>query len=362
MADVRALLQPIRPDAPAGADLRTIDNTIGEIREHRRRDHPLAPNPKEADWRATADTSAMALQGKTKDLEIAAYLCEAWTRLRGLEGLRDGLELLDGLVGEFWPHVHPGIEVENGQTLIVAGIRRKWLSWIGSAEEFLESVRSVPLTAALGDDDPLRLMDYEMAMRMEEAQRANQTLYEDMVANHATSPDAWNSAFAATDGEQKQQTHELSKACLELAERLQTRTDELLQPDGMSVNLIPLRDLLEQVRDLHAVGGAIGDAPMAQGFGDAGAPAGGGGATPAAAGGGGGGGPLRSRQDAVRMLREVGAFLRTHEPHSPVSYLVERCVRWLNLGFEELMADLVKTEEGLARMRDTLGLQRDEQG
>ena len=123
MADVSALLHPIRPDAPAGDDLRNVDNTIGEVKEHRRRDNPLMPNPKEADYKSAANVAIAALSNRTKDLEIAAYLVESQTRLEGLSGLRDGLELLLGLVEQFWPHLYPGIEIENGQPVIFHPLR-----------------------------------------------------------------------------------------------------------------------------------------------------------------------------------------------------------------------------------------------
>ena len=167
-------------------------------------------------------------------------------------------------------------------------------------------------------------------------------------------------AWGMSDPDFQRSVMDDSQRCLELIETLQRTGDELLAEGDASVNLIPLRELLESVQGLSAVEGVA--VSQGDGGGDSAAvpagDAGGAPSAPAVAVAPAGAGPLLSRQDAVRSLKEVGSFLRKTEPHSPVSFLIERCVRWLNMGFEEVMQDLVKTEDGLATMRETLGLQR----
>jgi predicted component of type VI protein secretion system len=68
-------------------------------------------------------------------------------------------------------------------------------------------------------------------------------------------------------------------------------------------------------------------------------------------------GPLGSRQDAVRQLGQVAAFFRETEPHSPVSYLVERAARWAALPLADLYREVVKSPEVLARIWETLGIE-----
>jgi hypothetical protein len=38
---------------------------------------------------------------------------------------------------------------------------------------------------------------------------------------------------------------------------------------------------------------------------------------------------------------------------------LERAIRWLNMSFEELLQDIVKAEETIAHVRETLGMHRD---
>lgn len=84
------------------------------------------------------------------------------------------------------------------------------------------------------------------------------------------------------------------------------------------------------------------------------------GAAPAAGGGGGGrmgtSGPIGSRADAFKRLQEIATFLRATEPHSPVSYLVNRAVKWGNMPLEVLLDELIKQKDARDRLRETLGL------
>ena len=68
-----------------------------------------------------------ALSKKSKDLQLAAWLTEALLRQQGAGGLADGLDLLRGLVENFWDSVYP--ELEDGD----AEMRATPLEWVGIA-------------------------------------------------------------------------------------------------------------------------------------------------------------------------------------------------------------------------------------
>ena len=199
MTDLTKLLAAIQPDAPGGADLRRDSTTtlFARLRELRRRDDPATVaqgvEPKEADFQAVAEVCSEALATSTKDLELAAYLTEAWAATRGLAGLADGLALVKALLEGFWPHLQPGLERENGTVEIVAPVRAKWLGWLAGAHEFLTTVRSVELT-----DDGRSLLDYEAAQRMQEKQRVDLPTYEKMLAEGYVTPEQWAKSVAAS--------------------------------------------------------------------------------------------------------------------------------------------------------------------
>ena len=61
----------------------------------------------------------------------------------------------------------------------------------------------------------------------------------------------------------------------------------------------------------------------------------------------------------MRALSAVVRYLRNAEPHSPVSHMLERCVRWLGMSFDQLMQDLMKDPAVVDALREKLGIQAD---
>lgn len=352
MIDVSTLLHPIRPEAPSGADLRTStrDDVFVAVRELRRRDDPaLMPEgvpPKEPDFRGVEARCRKVLASDTKDLELAAYLTEAWTGIEGFAGLAAGLELIAGLVEGFWGDVWPGVEREGAKVEIVGPIRAKWVGWPGNSREFLDTVRAVVLTSGGGGE--LTLLDYEDAVRMEDAQRTNLVQFEEMRKAGRTTPEQWATALAATPPAAIEAIAASVARCVQALDRLAALANERLGDDAPTFRgLRELFDKLAALRAGGAPGAAAPAAPAAAAPG--GEPAGGAGAIVVP-------GALRTRHDAVMALQQVSRFLRANEPHSPVSFLVERCVRWLNMSFEEVMQDLVESSDTMSLVRKTLGI------
>ena len=68
-----------------------------------------------------------------------------------------------------------------------------------------------------------------------------------------------------------------------------------------------------------------------------------------------------NRADAIRRLEAVAAFFRRTEPHSPVSYLVQRAARWGRMPLEEWLQEVIKSADVLGHVQETLGIQRKEE-
>jgi type VI secretion system protein ImpA len=70
-------------------------------------------------------------------------------------------------------------------------------------------------------------------------------------------------------------------------------------------------------------------------------------------------GPIASREEALRRLSEIALFFRKTEPHSPVSYLVQRAVHWGQMPLSRWLEDVIKDTAVLESLRETLGLKTD---
>src|SRR5215831_18022928 len=116
--ELELLLQPISAERPAG-DLLRYDGTYDRIQEARREDDQrlsqgiYQSSPKRADWETGEAICLEALEKRTKDLQIAGWLLEAWLHLRGFRGVEAGLRLLTGLCEAFWDDIYPELEGDN---------------------------------------------------------------------------------------------------------------------------------------------------------------------------------------------------------------------------------------------------------
>lgn len=73
-------------------------------------------------------------------------------------------------------------------------------------------------------------------------------------------------------------------------------------------------------------------------------------------------GPIANRKQAYERLKEVADFLRRTEPHSPVSYLVQRAVKWGDMRLEDVLMELVKDDSVRRSLFETLGVREEKKG
>ncbi|MEY4588685.1 MAG: hypothetical protein RL497_761, partial [Pseudomonadota bacterium] len=65
---------------------------------------------------------------------------------------------------------------------------------------------------------------------------------------------------------------------------------------------------------------------------------------------------LANREQAFKQLTEIAEFFRKTEPHSPVSYMLEKAVRWGNMPLHELMQELINDETTRNRYSELTGV------
>jgi type VI secretion system protein ImpA len=136
------LLNPIAGEDPSGQNLRYAP-VYDKIKEARREDDNAAQGDwkverKVADWPFVVKNAGEMIATKSKDLQLAAWLTEALLKTQGVGGLRDGLDLLKGLIEGFWDTLYP--EIEDGDV----EMRAAPLNWIGGRLD--RAVRDAPLT------------------------------------------------------------------------------------------------------------------------------------------------------------------------------------------------------------------------
>lgn len=362
--DVEALLVPISEDNPAGENLQ-YSGLHDEIREARRADENLEQGDwkrdlKVADWRAVFHLSTQALTDKTKDLQIAAWLAEALVKVHGLAGLRDSLKLMRGLHEQFWESVYPEIDEED------LDARANALAWMD--KQVAIAIKSVQITDASSGPD-FSFIQYEEAKQfdipedlstLETEQLERMEALKAQVAEEGklTSED-WSKAKRTTRRAFFEETYQLLNECWDEYQFLDGVMDEKFgrQTPGLGdikKTLDAVRTLLENIvkekRASEPYAGEGDDVTETAGDDQDYVSEKGQGVTTT-------GGSIKARQDAFRRLSEVADYFRIHEPHSPVSYLVQRAIKWGQMPLELWLEDVIKDGGVLGNLRETLGLQ-----
>lgn len=361
VVDLGALLQPISDEFPSGESLR-YSGLYDEIAEARRADDTLdkgqwQAEQKVADFRRVIELAEPALTSRTKDLQVAAWLCEALIKQHGFAGLRDGLQLISGLHENFWDTLHPEIDEGDmeGRANAVA-----WIDALGAL-----AVKGVPITAGeglsyIGWEDSKR---FDIPENLDSLDSGEQERFAELKVQaereNRVTGNRWRKAVAATRRAFCETTNYALDECFAALDQLNRAVDEKYDRNqapslgqlkkSLEDVQIQVKRLLEEKRREEPSESDAADEMETSADGNGGYIDGE--AFTASASG-----PVRSRKEALKRLGEVAAFFQRTEPHSPVSYLVQRAVKWGNMPLDSWLQDVIKDESVLFQLRETLGL------
>jgi type VI secretion system protein ImpA len=333
--DIESLLSPIADAAPCGSDprldpspvspyqtLKDARLTAADAERNQERGFGDESDAKSADELARKSWSLIASQGQAliastaKDLEVAAWLTEGLLREHRFGGLRDGLQLLSGLVERYWDDVFP-LPDEDGLDARLTPITG--LSGYESEGRLIAPLKKMPLTEG---DVPIAFWQCESAA--------------------AGSVDGGSALAAFANGVQHsspQFVRDLvddGRACLAALAQLEAALEA--RAGGETPSFSRLRDVVAEIVDVvKAYGGeALPDDAVVAEPAVAEMAAAEVAEVPAA----GAGRPL-DRQAAIRQLEELARFFRRTEPHSPIAYALDNLVRRGRMTFPELIEELI---------------------
>jgi type VI secretion system ImpA family protein len=334
LPEIASLLAPISAEKPSGDSLR-FDAVYDDIKRMREEDDPTLPQGvwqrelKRANWPGIAELAAEALSTRSKDLQLAVWLTEAWTKMHAFAGLGHGVRLIAALCGAFWETLHP--QIEEGST----DARVSPIAWL-AGEKFLFTVKCVPITAPAGDDGvAYAWKDWEVSRR-EPAQTG-------VLVSASVTPAPF---FAALSRDVAAAVAAIDELKAQLTDRLGERDAPSLTP--LRTALTEIDEFVARVRQDHPDAEEMPAMELVPQPSD-GAPAEGGAYTEAR-------GPIANRAEAYARLREAADYLLRTEPHSPVPYLVRRAITWGNMPLAEVLEQLMQKNSDLATIYMLLGI------
>lgn len=367
--DINDLLKPIEEDRPTGVDLRldasplssyqTIKTARSAARDAEKNNlYTEGGGDADEHWRRILTLAPKILQQESKDLEVATWLTEAMVRRYGFQGLRDSLQLIAGLIEHFWENLYP-MPDEDGMETRVAPL----VGLNGSSNDgvLIAPIRRIPLTEGYSPG-PFAYYQYQQAVDVERTTNddAREAKAEKLGFTLA------NIEQAVAESSETFFVDLLDDITLSITScrTIETLLDALCDSDDAPSTRTIVATLEESRSAIHHIAKhklpVIADAtatedetsPSANESKGKAASSGNTAAVIANA--------LVSRDAAFKQLLEIAQFFRKTEPHSPVSYALEKAVKWGNMPLEDLIVELIPESSARKHFSELTGVKSNE--
>jgi len=344
LIDITTLIQPISAENAVGEDVRnnlSPSSTYAEIKSARNsaraaeRNSMFDGGSTEAieNWHKIAKLAPQILSTESKDLEIACWYTEALIRKAGFQGLRDGFSLIRQLIEQYWHEgLYPAAD-EDGVETRVAAI--SGLNGEGTEGVLLAPIRSTHITDDI-QPGPFSLWQYKQAVdikrisntktRSEQISKVGFSMDDiDRVVEQSSPTWFGNLRDDVTEclAEYRNISSLLSEHCGNHDVPATSKIIELLEETLGAISHIakhkfpaavvdnsPEEQILSEPSDAGLPGDILSNVPD-------------------------------SRDEAFRQLANISDFFRRTEPHSPISYILDRAVTWGGMSLDELINELI---------------------
>jgi type VI secretion system protein ImpA len=328
MTELLALLNEVSAEAPCGgyleydpAYLELAKNIVGKIEDPITGEKAQPPN-----WRDIQKQSLALLQ-RSKDLQVVLYLLRSLIHLDGVEGFRDGLALLEGLLVKYWENIHPALDPDDG---FDPTARVNIIEELSHFETVLRPLTLVPLvdSKALGR---FCLRDVHIATDKMD------------VPEGVTKPDIniIKAAFLDITPETMTASYQALNESANLLKQLDNLvTDKVGIGNGpdLSAAQALLKEMMH-VFDQYAPAGFTTGESVADDIGDAGGQQASN--TSSVVRQQAGVGAINTRQDVLKTLDLLCKYYADHEPSSPVPILLQRAKHLVTSDFMQIVQNLL---------------------
>lgn len=357
--DISPLLEPIAAQNPCGDDY-SFSNEFHLIKQARTQDDTLldqgdwVTERKQADWDLVASTATQVMCEKSKDIRLLTWLTEAWSNQSGFNGISAGLELSHRLLNQYWLSIHPEIEEDDLDQRI------------GLLQGFINQLPSFIKKVALINTAPFyHLLDYENFLYHQNIRRKQADEYDQQ--DHVSELEQFEQALFNTSKSFQYQNYQAFNEILQHWQTLKTVLDELMGLDAPSFanidsNLNDIHQTLKKIYKADAFATATPNEtespplssipplvepamaqpimtsnqavfqPQAQNH-------------------------LANREQAMKVLQEIADYFQANEPHSPVSYMLQKTIKWSQMPLHEWLTQVIKEDHPLQMVQETLGVQ-----
>ena len=359
--DIDTLLTPISDSQPTGADARVDPEitqnyyTLKDARTNARaaeRSNIFDNNSSEIpEWISILDQAPQVLCKQTKDLEICCWYTEALIRNKGFSGLKQGFELIRGLIEEFWDDLYP-LPDEDGLETRVAPLMG--LNGSGAEGVLISPIRNVKLTNSSGHDS-YSLWQYQQALEIQKIHdendrqnRIDSAGFSLTDIQHSVS-DTSNDFFIAIVDDLNASIEDYKS----ISDMLDKHCGLDISPPSRNIINV-LEECLSAVKHLAGDVFETNDEAESVNESDENSET-----TESISSNN---NAINSREDAFKQLLRVSDFFKKTEPHSPIPAILQRAVKWGNMPIEQLIQELIPDNSSREHFRELTGvINNDEQ-
>ncbi|WP_293266701.1 type VI secretion system protein TssA [Neptunomonas sp.] len=367
-------LTPISDESPAGVDIRNhseFSDGFHQLRDLRNsirsRERKAMANDDiyalRSEWGAVQEQCVVILENQSKDTEVLAWLAEASIRVDGFVGLADVFTLINSCLRQYWGQVYPlpdeegisstlypltGLNGENGEGTLVMPIRMATVMTDSSDETISgwDYLKSCELTQIVDEQKRQRKID-EGSKTLEQWQQLLYGVDPQQVSIMAKAIDQCIAQFALMDEFLIEQCGHDSPPTSAIKNVLTMAWDALCALAKVDASILdedvaPVEEVPEPLIESESVdSGKTTPQAVLQFSPEAYYPS--------------------SREEALMMVSKLSVFFRDTEPHSPLSYQMERVERWGRMELAELMDELLDDDVIRNQFFRLIGLSKDTQ-
>lgn len=359
MGNLKTLLAPVSESNPVGENL-YYDPLYDQIKEARREDDPTLSQGvwqielKKADWSSVESLCHQALLSKTKDLQIASWLVEAWIAMDQLDGLIKGISLLQGLSETYWDHIYPEMNDDDKER------RLHMFEWLDAA--FKKRLVMMPILENPLTTSHITLADWMQANRLDTVSKRSpdrQKMLKQAELKNELTLEKLHQILNASSKDLLENLNLGTAKALNAYENFKKSLDTLLK-DNLRPAMNEVSDTLKELQRFIKAGIELSSPEEQRSFAEEIAPI-----IPtmqnsvvesqpneAAA-------SLntlpQTRTAAYKMIGNIGEFLQNIEPHSPAPTLLKRIATWENKSISDIFKDFGDKPEDWTAFAKFLG-------
>jgi type VI secretion system protein ImpA len=366
--DIPRLLAPITEYKPVGEDARQDPSPVSKYQQlktaraaaraaERRAVHDGDNTEAEEHWRKIISLAPEFIATQSKDLEVSSWLVEALIRKHGFAGLKDGFKLLIGLTQNYWADIYPLPDEDDIETRTAP---LSGLNGEGADGVLIVPIRKVPITEGF-TPGPFSLWQYQQALDL--SRTIDENAREAKLYKLGFSME--DIARAVEDSSSDYYLNLLDDLDQSIAiyKELGTLLDELCGSEYAP----PTRNIIAALEECRGAVAHIGkdklpttdstqteiaDTETSEQSAKSASTQTQQGKTPAA--------ETYTREIAFKELLEIAKFFKKTEPHSPISYAIEKAVKWGNMTLNELINELIPDSSSRERYGELTGVKDEE--